>query len=383
MNPPTIYLDNAGTSWPKPACVIEAMTRFQAQDAGNPGRALHRMAVATDRMLADVRAQLTRLVGGDTPERMILCLNGSDALNIAIKGVLEEGDHVVTSAVEHNSVSRPLQAMAHRGWISLTRVQASPSGVVDPDDVRAAMTPKTRLVTCLHASNVTGAIQPIEDIGLIARKHDALFLVDAAQSAGVLPISVGDMHIDLLAFPGHKSLLGPAGTGALYVGPRANLKPFREGGTGVDSETPLQPTDFPFLLEAGTPNTIGFAGLLAALEVLAPETAIHHERRLLRRLVAGVDSDRVRFIGDPDVTRRVGVVSFLVDGIAPMEMAAALDRDHAIAVRPGLHCAPYVHKALGTYPDGTVRVSVGPFTTNDEIDTLAAALCESSKCATA
>src|SRR5882724_8389747 len=247
-----IYLDNAATSFPKPEVVYQALDRFARQDLANPGRAGHKMALAAERALDDARHLLNQLFHGEGPERFVFTLNCTDALNMAFKGVLAEGDHVITSDLEHNSVSRPLRAMELAGKITLTRLKADQGGTIDPDAVRKAITPKTRLVALTHASNVLGTVQPIAEVGRLARTDDLLFLVDAAQTAGVVPLDVQEANVDLLAFPGHKSLLGPTGTGALYVGERANLRPWREGGTGGDSSSETQPQELPYFLEGGT-----------------------------------------------------------------------------------------------------------------------------------
>src|SRR5439155_22871015 len=218
-----------------------------------------------ERALDDCRHLLNQLFHGEGPERFIFTLNCTDALNMAFKGVLKEGDHVITTDLEHNSVSRPLRAMELAGKITLTRIAADKGGTVDPDAIKKAITPKTRLIALTHASNVLGTVQPIDAIGKIARERDVLFVVDSAQTAGVIPIDVQAMCIDLLAFPGHKSLLGPTGTGALYVGPRARVKAWREGGTGGDSSSETQPREFPYFLEGGTPNVLGVAGLAAGV----------------------------------------------------------------------------------------------------------------------
>ena len=335
------------------------------------------MALAADSMLGAVRLKLARLLDTAGPERTILCLNCTDALNIAIKGVLRQGDHVVTTQLEHNSVLRPLRAMADRAFVEVTWIPADGGGFVDPDEIARAMRPATRLVAVTHASNVTGLIQPVEAIGRIVRQRDALFLVDAAQTAGVLDISARMMNIDLLAVPGHKGLLGPMGTGALCVGERVDPRPWREGGTGGDSATPIQPAEYPTRLEAGTPNAVGLAGLSAALEVIDPAETLAHERGLLNRLAERIgELDEVRIVGDPNVSRRVGTISLSVAGIRPDEVGAALDAEFEIAVRSGLHCAPLTHQALGTFPEGTIRVSPGRYTAPDEIDRFTNALRE-------
>src|SRR5262245_29117400 len=245
------------------------------------------MALASERLLDDTRHLLNQFFGGAGPERFIFTLNCTDALNMAFKGVLAEGDHVITTDLEHNSVSRPLRKMELDGRIMLTRVHADGGGTLDPDDLRKAITPKTRLLAVTHASNVLGTVQPVADIGRLAREHNLLLLVDAAQTAGVVPIDVQGMQIDLLAFPGHKSLLGPTGTGALYVGRRATLRAWREGGTGGDSSSETQPREFPYFLEGGTPNVLGVAGLAAGVKYVQERglDAIRpHEVELCERL---------------------------------------------------------------------------------------------------
>jgi selenocysteine lyase/cysteine desulfurase len=260
-----IYLDNAATSFPKPEPVYQALDRFAREALANPGRGNHRMALESQHLIERARAALNRFFRGEAAERWIFTLNCTDGLNMAIKGVLSPGDHVITSDLEHNSVSRPLVALERAGVITLTRV-VSHEGYLDPTDIQAAMRPNTRLVALTHAANVLGTVQPVDEIGRIVREADALFLVDAAQSAGVLPIDLRATPIDLLAFPGHKALFGPTGTGALYVGPRANLRLWREGGTGGDSKHPVQPEELPHALEGGTPNVLGIAGLKAGLD---------------------------------------------------------------------------------------------------------------------
>jgi cysteine desulfurase/selenocysteine lyase len=375
-----IYLDNAATSFPKPESVYQTLDAFARQNLANPGRAGHRMALAAERALDDCRHLLNQLFHGKEPERFIFTLNATDALNMAFKGVLNDGDHVITTNLEHNSVSRPLRALELAGRIRLTRLNADGGGTIDPDDIKKAITPQTRLIALTHASNVLGTVQPIRAVGRIAREHDLLFLVDAAQTAGVLPIDVQEMHIDLLAFPGHKSLLGPTGTGALYVGPRTQLRAWREGGTGGNSSDETQPREFPYFLEGGTPNVLGVAGLAAGINYVMGRGLddIHgHEIALTERLWRRLDEmPSYEVFGHRDGARRVGTLSFRSAALSATEIAGILDQAFEMAVRPGLHCAPYIHRAMNTFPEGTVRVSPGPFNTTDDVDELADALAE-------
>lgn len=374
-----IYLDNAATSFPKPEAVYVAMDTFARTTLANPGRAGHKMALAAEHALDDGRHRLNQFVNGKSPERFVFTLNCTDALNMAFKGVLAAGDHVVTTDLEHNSVSRPLVAMAEAGFITLTRVNSDGGGTVSPDDIAKAITPKTKLVAVTHASNVLGTIQPVAEIGRACRERDVLFLVDAAQTIGAVPIDVQALGIDLLAFPGHKCLFGPTGTGALYVAPRVALKPWREGGTGGDSSTPTQPKDFPYYLEGGTPNVLGIVGMVAGLDFVekeTPEKLRSHEVELCERLIQLTEGLPLTFVGHRDSARKVGTLSFFSDVLPAPEIGGILDQAFDIAIRPGLHCAPYIHRAVGSFPDGLVRVSPGPFNTAADIDTLANALKE-------
>ena len=387
-----IYFDNAATSFPKAPGVAGAMASFLAKDAANPGRAGHRMAVAAERMLDDVRLKLTRLFDGEDHHRMVFALNCTDALNMAIKGVVDglprdPAPHVITTNLEHNSVSRPLQALADSGRIALTRVAADAAGFVDPADIADAVGPTTRLIVMTHASNVLGTIQDAAAVGAIARERGVLFCLDVAQTAGLVPISVKAMHIDLLAFPGHKGLLGPTGTGGLYVGPRCptpesgELRPWREGGTGGDSSTPTQPPLFPYYLEGGTPNTVGVAGLGAGVDYVlqhTPQALLAHEQQMVQKIIDHCSTldGRVTLYGEASAARRVGTVSINLTGYDAPDAGSILDDSFAIATRPGLHCAPYIHRALGTFPVGALRLSPGPFNTDEELDALVAALSE-------
>lgn len=377
-HPMTLYLDNAATSFPKPRRLYEQLGRFLEEYGGCPGRGSYTMARQTAAVVEDTRGLLASLFHVSDPTRIILTFNATDALNMAIKGVVRPGDHVVTTVIEHNSVSRPLNRLEHRGLIRITRVGVSADGLVDPEDIRRALTLRTQCVAVVHASNVTGALQPITEIGRIVREHGALFLVDAAQTAGAVPIDVGASQIDLLAFPGHKALLGPPGTGGLYVGPRAKLDPWREGGTGVLSELPLQPEEFPYAFEAGSPNTLGLAGLRESLQFILQYGVSwirRHELSLTQRLLEGCHADkRIRVYGPSRLEDRVAVVSVTVEGRRAVDVATFLDCEDDIAVRAGLHCAPGAHRAIGTFPEGTVRISPGYFTRPDELDRCVEAL---------
>jgi cysteine desulfurase/selenocysteine lyase len=376
----TTYLDNAATSFPKPEPVYQAMDRFARSSVANPGRAGHKMALAAEHALDDCRHRLNRFFNGRSPERFIFTLNCTDALNMAFKGVLQAGDHVITTDLEHNSVSRPLRAMELAGHISLTRVNADGGGTVSPDDIKSAITPKTRMIAVTHASNVIGTIQPVAEIGRVARDREVLFLVDCAQTAGVVPVDIQEMHIDLLAFPGHKGLMGPTGTGALYVSPRVKVNVWREGGTGGDSSSETQPKEYPYYLEGGTPNVLGVAGLSAGIQWVESEglSKIHaHEVGQTERLWLLLDAiGGFDVFGHKDASRRVGTLSFRNGSLPAMELGGILDQAFDIAIRPGLHCAPYIHRSLGTFPDGTVRVSPGPFNSESDIDRLGSALRE-------
>ncbi|MFN3533445.1 MAG: aminotransferase class V-fold PLP-dependent enzyme [Candidatus Brocadia sp.] len=369
-----IYLDNAATTFPKPEVVYKTMDTFYRTLGANPGRSGHRMAVAAEKEIEDTRNIVARLFGVKDPKRLILTFNATDAINMGIKGLLKPGDHAITTFLEHNAVSRSLNGLEKRNIITITKVRNSPEGLIDPDDIKDAITTKTRLIVMTHAPNVLGTIQPIREIGRIAREKNVLFMVDAAQTAGVCEIDVDDDFIDMLAFTGHKGPLGPTGTGGLYVGERVTLEPWREGGTGFEPASLSQPEELPYKLESGTPNTVGIAGLRAGIEYVLSKgigTIRAHEQRLTNKIIHALKDDQ-RFVvyGTTDISQKVGILSINVKGFKPAEVGAILDQSFDIAVRPGLHCAPFAHQMLGTFPDGTVRISPGFFNTEEDVNRL-------------
>ena len=380
------YLDNAATSWPKPPEVFESMNQFMRDLGGNPGRSGHRMATGAEAMIGECRNAVSKFFGLNDPAGCVFTLNCTDALNMAIKGIVKQDDHVITTALEHNSISRPLQQMADDGFITLTRVVPEiEKGAWHVEEIMRELRPNTRLVALTHCANVTGVINPIAELGaaLRAANPKIIFLVDAAQSAGIVPINMEQGSIDLLAFPGHKALYAPTGTGALLIGPRVDaeqLTCWREGGTGGDSASPLQPRELPHRFEGGTPNTMGIAGLLAGVRFLnrqGPAKVLEHERTIVKRFIDAFDADkRFTIYGTKDVARKVGAISITIKDRDNAETASILDQAFEIAVRPGLHCAPYMHKHLGTFPTGTLRLAPGFFTTLDDADAAIKALQE-------
>jgi cysteine desulfurase/selenocysteine lyase len=373
-----IYLDNAATTFPKPECVYTAMDKFLREKGANPGRAGHRMSVEAEQEIEKARVTVARFLGMNNPERMIFTFSATDALNMGIKGLLCEGDHVITSKLEHNSVSRPLDGMENRGVITVTRVENSDDGFISVDDIKKAIRSNTKLIVCTHASNVLGTIQPIREIGGIARERDVIFMVDAAQTMGVCRIDVENQYIDMLAFTGHKGPFGPPGSGGLYVGERVELMAWREGGTGFEPESLSQPDTLPYKLESGTPNSVGIIGLKTGLEFCIKEGIDkigQHERKLMLRLIRALETDdRFEIYGGLNGDRKVGIVSINIKGLKPGEVGAILDNTFNIAVRPGMHCAPDIHRELGTFPEGLVRISPGYFNTMEEIDETISAL---------
>lgn len=378
-----IYLDNAATSWPKPEAVYEAVDHYLREIGGPNGRSGYREALEANRIVERARDGVAAIVGARDPRQVVFGFNGTDVLNLAIRGIVRPGDHVVTTVCDHNSVLRPLTALRETAEVEVSYVPCDGQGFVSPDDVRAALRPDTRLVAVIHASNVTGAIQPVAEISKIVREHGALMLVDAAQSLGHVPIDVTQIDADLIAAPGHKGLLGPLGTGVLYIRPgvERELTPLRSGGTGTRSEEDRQPEDLPDKYEPGNHNLPGLAGLAAACEFLHSETiaAMHaHHTRLAARLLAGLESlDGVVVHGPQTAASRTSVVSLTVDSFDPQELAGVLESAHRIQSRAGLHCAPRMHDALGTTAGGgTLRLSPGHATTLEDIDAVVAAIQE-------
>lgn len=378
MSRDLIYLDHASTSFPKPDAVWHA-TRDYLTDIGvSPGRGGYRAARAADLLVEQTRAILARLLGAADPSRIAFTANATHALNVALTGSVSPGDHVVTTNTEHNSVLRPLEALARAGVISYTVVDVTREGFFDLDRFRAALRPATRLVVVSHASNVTGAVAPVRELSAIARAAGAMFLLDASQTLGLLDIDVDALGVDMVAFTGHKGLRGPSGTGGLYVREPARVKPLLRGGTGSSSHVLTHPAAMPAKFEAGTPNYLGIAGLKAAVELLLAEgTATVRERELslfawsltqLRR-IDGLTLHEVH----PAVPR-VPVASINVAHLYPSELSAVLDDEFGIMTRAGIHCAPLIHRSLGTAPHGTVRVSLGSGTTSTDIDALVQAL---------
>jgi cysteine desulfurase family protein len=366
-----IYLDNAATTWPKPEQVYEAVSEAMRHRGGNPGRSAHKTSAAAGKALDGARFSLAKLLGARDPNRIVFTNNATDALNLAIGGVLSPGDHAVTSSMEHNSVTRPLEHL-REGGVEYTRVRMDPAEGIDPKDIENALRPNTKLVALTHASNVTGTVNPVGAVGALCRERGVLFLVDGAQSVGSLPVDVEAMHIDLLAFPGHKGLFGPTGTGGLYIAEGVKVRPARYGGTGVFSESPGQPDELPYRYESGTQNSHGLAGLDAGVRFITERTtgAIHAcELGLVNALIDGLSViPNVTVYGPPAGAERAAVVSFNIEGLSCAEAALILDASFDIAVRAGLHCAPDAHRTLGTFEQGgTVRVSPGFFNTEDDI----------------
>ncbi len=370
-----IYLDNAATSWPKPPQVKEAMIRYIEKIGANPGRSGHLLSVEAARILYEARETLAKLFHVRDPLRIVFTLNATESINLALRGLLKPSNHIITSSMEHNSVMRPLRELERQG-IELSILPCSDRGWLDPKEVERKIQPNTTMVVLNHASNVTGALLPVKEVALITRKHDLLFLVDAAQTAGAYPINVEQDGIDLLAFTGHKSLYGPQGTGGLVIGDRVDEKemvPLKRGGTGSRSEFEEQPDFLPDRFESGTPNGVGIAGLLAGTQFVLErgvEKIRQEESRLMDKLMEGLrEIPQVRFYSPENKKNRIATFSFNLGQRSPSDVALRLEKEFGILCRSGLHCAPAAHRTIGTFPEGTVRFSLSQFNTQDEMET--------------
>lgn len=373
-----IYCDNAATGWPKPEKVYLRADEYNRKYGANPGRSGHKMAMIAGEAMESARAELSFFLGASSPSQLVFTANATDALNMAVNGFLKHNDHVVTTDLDHNSLSRPLNTAAREKGVRITRISPV-DGVLSIEELSAAVRSDTALVCITHISNVTGRVQDIAAIGQWLKDHSrARLLVDAAQSAGVWPIHCVNMGIDLLAFTGHKGLQGPMGSGGLVVAPGLDLSPWRTGGSGIDSENPYQPDEMPFRLEAGTPNFPGIVGLgegvryirsIGLDEVRARETGL---RDTLLRKISTLSNIRIYSSGIHE--KGAGIVTFNIEGLSPSIVSTVLDSEFGIAVRSGLMCAPYCHKTLGTFPEGAVRASFGPFNTAQDAEKLGEAV---------
>lgn len=374
----SLFLDNAATSFPKPDSVYRAMDAVMREIGVAPGRGGYRQSLAAARIVFETRSALARFFGVSDSSRLIFTHSATESLNMAVMGLLKPGDHVVSTTMEHNALLRPLHLVAGRG-VEVTFVQANREGVVSPQDVAAALRPETRLVAFAHCSNVTGTLQPLPEIARVAREGGALVLVDAAQSAGYFPLDLEGMGIDLLAAPGHKGLYGPPGTGILALAAGLKLEPLLVGGTGGGASSPDQPEGLPERFESGTINTPAIAGLKAGLDFLL-ETGLDAIRAkgklLVEQIVEGLRAIPGATVYGPATGERGGAVSFNLQGRDPAEIGFILDSEYDISVRAGLHCAPDVHRTIGTYPTGTVRVSPGFFNSERDISNFLTAMRE-------
>src|SRR5258706_5008679 len=381
-----LYMDNAATSFPKPSAVTEAMVHYATELGASAGRGAYREAIDAANILSDCRRRLNDLFNGERPEHFVFTLNCTDALNLAIKGLIDPGkdNHAICSQIDHNSILRPFNALADAGALEQTRVAVDgATGLIDPDEIRQAIRPSTRLIAITHASNVTGTIQPIREIGRIASDQNVPFIVDAAQSAGHVPIDLRADGVDMLAAPGHKALLGPLGTGFLYIRPGLEkiLRTQKEGGTGSSSEQDRQPDFMPDKYEAGSHNAIGIAGLSEGVKWILErgiEKLAAHDLDLVRTMIEGLSNvEGLTYYGPQGVRHRLGVFSVRIEGFEPYELSAVLESHYGILTRPGIHCAPLAHRALGTIDlGGTTRLSFGPFLSKQDVNYATDALAE-------
>jgi cysteine desulfurase family protein len=379
-----VYLDNAATTFPKPPEVIRYMCDFYQTRGVNPGRTGFDLALEAEETLANARSALTEFFGGSEPNRLVFSHNVTDALNLLISSVLEPGDHAITTCLEHNSVLRPMYLHREHG-VEVDFVPFDGDGYVDPEDIANRLRSNTKLVVMNHGSNVIGTIQPVKEVGRRCRERGVLFAIDAAQTAGLVPIDVGSMNVDVVCFTGHKSLFGPSGTGGMYIGEHVDIKPCRAGGTGVMSALKQQPDAFPWRMEFGTVNTMGVSGLLAAQEWISErggvETIFEHEMCHAQRLHDGLSAiDGVRLYCADLERDHLPVFVFNIDGLPADQVGTFLDVEHDVITRTGLHCAPLVHEGIGTFDDGgTVRFSPGAFTNDEDVEHAIGAVAETAE----
>ena len=375
-----IYLDNAATTMHKPKEVIDAVVCAMSS-MGNAGRGANEASLSASRIIYDTREKLCRFFHGENPRQIVFTNNSTESLNIAIKGLLNPGDHVITTMLEHNSVLRPLYEMKEKG-VGLTIIESDKNGRFCLEDMEAAIRPNTKMIVCTNGSNLTGNYVPLKPVGELAKKHDILFVVDASQTAGVFPIDVQDMMIDVLCFTGHKGLLGPQGTGGMYVREGLKIRPLKTGGSGVQTYSKTHPAEMPTALEAGTLNGHGIAGLHAAMSYLE-ETGVDHirarEQELMWRFYEGVkDIPEITIYGDFSTKERCAIVTLNIGDYDSSEVSDALLTEYSISTRPGGHCAPLMHEALGTVEQGAVRFSFSHYNT-EEVDTAIEAVRELAK----
>jgi cysteine desulfurase family protein len=375
-----IYFDNAATSWPKVPGVADAMVDFLTNIGANPGRSGHRMAVESGRIVYDTREAVAKLFNAPDPLRIVFGYNVTEALNLALHGLLHPGDHIMASSMEHNSMMRPIRALENNG-VLVTVVQCSSEGFLDLDDITSAIKPSTTMIALNHASNVIGTLLPITEVGQICREHDILFLVDTAQTGGAYPIDMQYDCIDLLGFTGHKSLYGPMGTGGLIFGDRVNVKnfePLKRGGTGSKSDSEIQPDFLPDIGESGTPNAVGLAGLNASIQWILEKGVDNiraHEMALTQQLIDGLLSiPKVIVYGGLEAQDQTATISFNIFDREPSDVGVILDEEFGIMCRVGLHCTPVSHKTIGTFPDGAIRFGLGLFNTTHEVETAISAV---------
>lgn len=381
MEETLIYLDNGATSFPKPEPVYAFMDEFYRRNGVSPGRSGYDLSIETGNIIEDTRKAMTLFFNGTDPKRLIFSLNSTDALNLAISGLLKPGDHAITTKIEHNAVLRPLYHQSLYNDVEVDYIPFDGKGFVDPDDFVSRFKPNTRLVVVNHGSNVIGTVQPIKEIGKLCRERGVTFLVDASQTAGKRPLDIENLNVDVIAFTGHKSLLGPTGVGGLYVGDNVVIRHTRAGGTGVKSAQRHHLEEYPYRLEYGTLNTVGIAGLSAGLNWVL-ENGIDHihnqEMVLTRQLRDGLNQIKnvTTYCAD-DLTNHISVLSFNINGFEAVNTGTILDGEYGIACRVGLHCAPLVHEQLGTDKiHGTVRIGFGPFNTNAHVEKALAAIEE-------